>query len=879
MQEWWSKVRNTLRRKGLDDELAEEMRAHLDLMADEQIAGGASPEEARARARREFGNRTLVSERAREAWRFRVAEMLWRDLRYAFRAIRKAPSFSLVLIATLALGIGANTAIFSVVYSVLLKPMPYPASERLVVLGESTAKARGFSVSWMNYQHWRQENHSFEDMAAYVSGIEMTLTGRGDAVLTRGCLVTSNFFHLTGWQPFLGRLFGEADDRPGAPSTVLVSYEFWKRSLGSDTGIVGQTVALNNRAFQVIGVLPPGVWSFFGKRDYYLPLGITTGNMTRRSQHGSTRALALLKPGVSLAAARANLDEIMQQLAKGDPGPEDDHRAYAISLSEDLAGDVRTPLMTVMGAVGLVLLLACANVASLLMVRNTSRAREMAIRTAIGAGRARLLGQLLTENLTLAALGGGLGLWLAYLCVQGLVLAGPRDIPRLAQSTLDVPVLLFAVGLTMVVGLLAGAAPAFTAGAGDLTVALREGSLGSGAGRRGHALRNGLVVGEIAITLVLTFASGLLLRSLMVALTSYPGFAPDHVLALEIQVPSSRYKTDDALRQYYGQLTEGLRGQAGVTAVGATNCPPSAGDCGDYWYSIAELAAPPRDNVPLTLLNTADANYFQAMRIPLVAGRGFTAADQAGGPRAAVVNEVLSKRWWANPQMALGHKIKLGGPYMEGPTFEIVGVAGNVSQNGLDTAPEPEVYFAFEQRPAQRMVLMIRTAGAPANVAAGARRVAAALDRNVPIRSLRPFEDWLGEPLERRRFNTMLLGAFAALAMLLAAVGIYGVLDYWVRVREREIAIRLALGAQRRRILQWAGSHAMRLAVLGVALGWVAGWGASRWMKSLVFGVAARNPGLLFGAGAAVLVMAALAASLPLWRATRVNAVTSLHDA
>jgi putative ABC transport system permease protein len=862
----------------LDDDFGEEMRTHLDLMIEENIGRGMPPEEARAAARRHFGNLTRTRELAKEAWQFPRIETILQDIRYGLRGIRRSPSFSLVVILTLALGIGANTAIFSVVYSVLLRPLPFPAGERMAWLGESTARATGISVTWINFQHWRNESNAFESMAGFANA-DLTMTGRGEAVLTHAGVVTSSFFEMTGARPLLGRLFTEADDRPGGAPTVVVTPEFWQSTLGGDPAVVGASLALNGKSYQIIGVLRPGLKFFLRPVDFYLPLGLSAGTAVHRSDHRSMRVLGLLKPGVTLAQARTNLDEIMQRLALSDPGPEDDHRAYGTYLAEERTGELRPTLLVLMGAVGLVLVIACVNVASLLLMRNTARAREMAIRVAIGAGRARLARQLLTENLVIAGLGGGLGLVLAAWCLRTLLLTGPRDIPRLSEARLDIPVLLFGAAVTILVGLFAGVAPAFTAGKVDLTVSLKEGSAGSGGGRRGHAFRSGLVIAEIAITLILAFASGLLVRSLIAAQTSYPGFDSQHLLALELQLPPSRYKTDENSRQYYDQLMQGLHSEPGVEDVGAVMCPPGAGDCGDWWYSILENPAPARNDVPLSLFNIADTTYFSAMHMRLLAGREFSDTDRPNGTLVTVINEELARKWWTDPRLAVGHHLKVGGPYAAGPVLEIIGVVTNVSQMGLDGEQMPEFYYAFSQHPSAAMVVMIRTSSDPAALMPAARRHVSAIDRNVPIQSLRTAEDWLGATLERRRFSTMLLGLFAALAMILAAVSIYGVLNYWVSARQREIAIRLAVGAQPSAILRWAGMHATRLAALGIGLGVFGAWGASRWLNSLVFGVSARNPGMMILAGAVVIGIAALAASVPLVRATRVDAVRNLHDA
>jgi predicted permease len=880
MREWWSKILRALYlRSGLDGDLSEEMQAHLDLMTAENVECGMSAEEARAAARRHFGNLTRTQEYAREAWQFPRPETILQDIRYGLRGIRKGPTFSAVVILTLALGIGANTAIFSVVYSVLLRPLPYPHGERLVSLGESTAQASGIAVTWANFQHWRAENTAFLDAAA-ITGGDFTLTGRGEATLVHARQVTSNAFHLTGMTPALGRLFTDADDKFGAAPTVILTAEFWQSRLGGDPNVIGESLELNDTPYQIIGVLRPGPKYLWRSAEVYLPLGRTENPSDNRSHHASIRGLGLLKPGVTATQARANLDAIMQRLALSDPGPEDDHRSYVEYLTETATGGpVRVMLLILMGAVGLVLVIACANVASLLLVRSAARAREMAIRVSIGAGRARLARQLITENLVLAAIGGALGLLLAAWCLRTLILIGPRDIPRLTDATIDVPVLLFATIISTIVGLLAGLAPILKVGQVDITTALKEGSPTAGTGKRGQAFRNTLVIAEIAITLILAFASGLLIRSLVAAENADTGFDPQHLLAIELQLPRSRYASDDSARNYYEQLSENLRREPGVEHVGLVMCPPGAGDCGDYWYSILEKPTPSRDDVPLTLFNIADVNYFRVAGMKFLAGRNFSEADGPSGTPVAIINERLARDAFSDPRLALGKHLKYGGPYNDGATLEIVGVVANISQEGLDEERSPSFYYPFSQKPDSAMVVMVRTNGDPAHWMDVARRQVAAIDRNVPIQSLKPVEAWLGATLDRRRFATLLLGLFGGLAIVLAAVGIYGVLNYWVSARQREIAIRLAVGAQRSTILRWAGLHATRLALVGVVLGAIGAWNAARWMESLVFGVKAHSPVMMLVAGAAVIVIAAVAAIMPLWRATHTDAVRNLHEA
>jgi putative ABC transport system permease protein len=876
MRECLAKIREALSRRRNIAELRDEIEAHLQFAREENEARGMTPEQARREAARQVGNKTLLEENAREAWRFPRWDSFWQDSRYAARSFRKSPGFTAAVVVTLALGIGVNTAIFSVVYAVLLRPLPYPASERLISLGESTGKAKNISVTWMNFEHWRAENHAFEDMAAFHTA-DFTLTGSGDAVLTHGGVVTSSFFKLTGARPLFGRMFAPADEKPGAAPVVVLGYEFWSHKLGADPDVVGATLNLNGTAYQIVGVLAPGPKFLNRPFDFCLPLGPREDRLNR-GHHASTHVLALLRPGITLAAGRADLDQVMRGLDVSDPSTEKGHKAYAEYLIDTRTGEIRPTLILLMGAVLLVLLLACANVANLLLARSTQRVRELAIRSAIGAGPARLARQLFTETLLLTLSGGAAGIALAAVCLRVLQHIAPTDIPRLLEISLDVPVLLFACAASLFAGLIAGMTPVRSAGRLDLNSALQEGSPGAGSGRTRQALGNLLVATEVAITVVLAFAGGLLVRSLLIAQTSYPGFEPNHLLALELQLPPGSYKTNDAVQNFYATLKDKLRREPGIEEVGAVNCPPSAGDCSDWWYSVVGLAVPSREDVPLTLQNVADADYFRAMRIPLKAGRDFNDADRPGALPVTIVNETLAHKWWREPAEAIGQQIKLGGPYNEGGLLRIIAVVGDVSQMGLDTTPEPEIYTPFAQNPLRPMVVMIRTADESGSLVRAVRRDLASVDHNLPIQSLKPFQEWLAAPLAKRRFTTLLLGVFAALAFALAGVGIYGVLNYWVKARQREIAVRMAVGAQSSRVLVWGASHMGRLLAAGMIVGLAASWVVSRWLSSLIFQVSPHSPSMLVLALAAVTLTASLSAAMPLWRAIHTDVVSNLHD-
>jgi putative ABC transport system permease protein len=877
MRQWWSKLRAFLTGRGPADELEDEIQAHLELEAEANLARGMAPEAARAAARRHFGNPALTAERSRQAWSYSALETIGQELKYAWRGFLRAPGFSLVVILTLALGIGANTAIFSVIDAVLLRPLPYPESDRLVRLAEANQKSKGFSVTWVNYQHWRAENHSFDDMAAF-EWRHFTLTGIDEPLLIRAGVVTHEFFGLLDAHANRGRLFDAADDRRGAPDTVVLSQGFWLEKLGGDPKVVGKLLNLDGKPYQVIGVLAP-VYGFFPKTvDAYVPLGAIHGGELERSRHGSIRLLARLKPGVTLPAATADLDQIMQRLAQADPGPEDEHRSNAIPLAEVSRTNSRSTLLMLMGAVTLVLAIACANVAGLMLARGSVRAKEMAIRAAIGASRLRIIRQLVDEGLLLSMLGGACGLLLAYWCLRALIAFGPRNIPRLSETTLNPQVLAFATAITLFTGVLVGLAPVVASRKLDLVTALKESSQMTTRAGGGHRLRSVLVIGEVSITLLLVFTSGLLFSSLIAAENSYPGFAADHLLELELILPSTGYKTDQAIQIFYRNLAQDLRNLPGVASAADVYCPPSSGGCGDWFYSIPDRPAPARGEVPIALFNMADPGYFRTMQIPLREGRAFTEADRAGTPAVAIVNEAFAHQWWPR-ESAVGKRIKYGGPYMDGPALEIVGVAGNVSQLGLDMAPEPEFFLPFTQQTSAAMVVMLRTAGDPEALSAAVRRRVREADPNLPIQSLQVFEKTLERTLERRRFITRLLALFAILAIVLAGVGVYGLLAYWVNLRQKDIAVRVALGARRMAILRWVGSRALGLAALGTVVGVVAAEAASRWIQSLVFAVSARNPIALFIAAAVVFAITAVAAALPAWRATRVDPVHQLRDA
>jgi putative ABC transport system permease protein len=670
-----------------------------------------------------------------------------------------------------------------------------------------------------------------------------------------------------------------SDDEPQSVATVVVTRAFWTETLSADPQIIGKTITLNGTAYIVIGVLGRDPGFFLPPVDYYLPLHPSATQTSKRDAHEWMRALGLLKPGVTLSQARSDLDTIMQQLAQADPGPESDHRAFAELLTEHRTGDLRHVFVLLMASVCLVLVLACANIGGLLLIRMTTRAREMAIRTAIGAGRRRLARQLVTETALITLIGGAFGIVLAGFGLRAIEVFGPRDIPRLSEARLNFPVLIFAAALTLAVALVCSLVPLVSSEKVNLTIVLKESSTGSGSSRIGHALRGGLVIAEIAVAVILLFTSGILLRSLWAAEALNPGFESKHLLALELQLPPLPYKSEAAILDFYGRLEAALRAQPGVESVGAVNCPPAAGDCRDWWYSVVEKPTPDPLDVRVTLVNMADAAYLRTMRIPLVSGRAFSDGDRAGGPTVAVINEAVARAWWTDPGSALGQHIKVGGPYMDGPVVEIVGVAANVPQIGLDSPPLPEIYLSANQRVDAAMVVMIRSKGNPESLIATVRQTLASIDDNVAIQSLRTADTWLGATLVQRRFTTLLLVLFAGIAVMLASIGCYGVFNYWVSCRRQEIAIRMAMGAGTIAILRRTGRQVARLGVIGLVVGLAGSWGASRWLDSLVFGVSTHDPVVFSSAALAAFLIVLLAAAIPLWRATQIDPIETLRAA
>ena len=803
---------------------------------------------------------------------------LAQDLRYAIRMLFKTPGFTLVAVATLALGIGANTAIFSVVRAVLLRSLPYPEPDRLVVVSEHHDRSGQMGIAWPNFLDWRGQVRSLQTPAGYRL-TRWNVSGTREPELLQGAEISSPFLSLLNVRPILGRDFQDIDDRPGAERTVLLSGALWKTRFGSDPAILGRPIQLDGRPYVVVGVLPPA-FSFFPEPvDLYTPIGLNGAEPSwlERGNHSRMRALARLAPGARIESARSELASIMRQLEKEYPKTNSGQQAPVEPLTDALFGEFRATLWILLAAVGLVLLIACANVAHLLLARAATRQREFAIRRALGAGRRRILRQLLTESLLLSLVGGVLGVALAAWVMGPLVALAPSEIPRLADTRIDPLVLLFTLGACVATATLFGLAPAAQASRTNPQSALRETGPGATSGRSRQGLRRALFVSEVALAFVLAVGSGLLVRSLVKVQNVPLGFEPEGVLTLTVLLPDTGYEEEPARLRFFERSLEEIRGIPGVTSASATLCPPVWGRCWGSVYMVSDRPMPPPTDVPSSAFNVVDPGYFATLGIPLLAGRFFTDADRADAPTVVIVNESFAKRWWPN-ESPLGKRVKQGFPQDDRPFREIVGVVGDVAQEGLDLPVQTEVFLPLAQNTPPSTTIVVRTRSDPMSLARSAAAAVHRVDPNQSVSWIQPLTQSLSESVSRRRFTTLLLGLFGFLALALASVGIYGVVSYGVAQRTREIGIRTALGAGPREVLGLVIHQALRLAAVGILVGGAAALLLTRFLQSLLFQTPPFDPTTFAGVGVLLTGVVLAACANPARRALRVSPTLALRS-
>ena len=795
------------------------------------------------------------------------------DIKFAGRMLWKNKSVTFIAIIALALGIGANTAIFSVVNAVLLKPLPYRDADRLVwIWGNVRGGSTRASVSPPDFFDYRAQNNSFEHLAASTSvSVPFNLTGAGEPERLNGSAVTTNYFQALGVEPALGRTFLAEEEQEGRNQVVVLSHGLWQRRFGSDTSLVGKTIILDGRGVTVVGVMPAGL-QFPQTAQQWVPrFNPTHPEMQARAAH-FLRPIGRLKPGVTLEQAQAEMDGIARRLEEQYPESNARWSLRLVPLQEQIAGNVRPTLLILLGAVGFVLLIACANVANLLLARAAARQKEIAIRTALGASRARIVRQLLTESLLLAVVGGLVGVVLALWSVDLLVSLSAGRVPRAGEIGIDAVVLGFTLGVSLLTGLVFGLVPALQASKPDFNESLKEGGKSATEGLRRNRIRSALVVAEVALALVLLVGAGLLVKSFIGLQRVSPGFDAENVLTMRIDLSRAKYATPEAAGNFYTQLQERVSALPGVEAVGMISELPLSGQPNDTYFTVEGRPAQEAGQRVTADYRRINHDYFRAMTIPLLRGRYFSEQDFRQSAQVAIISETMAERFFPNED-PLGKRLLISAP--EPTPYEIVGIVGDVRHRALDV----EVYQMMYVPTARRLStnLVVRTATDPSTIASAVRNEVWAIDRDQPVSAVRTMGEVLSQSVAQQRFTTSLLGIFAAVAMILAAVGIYGVMAYSVTQRTREIGVRLALGAQTRDVFRLVVGQGMLLTIIGVAVGLVAAIFLTRLMESLLFGVSATDPTIFVAISFLLIAVALLACYVPARRATRVDPMEALR--
>ena len=883
------------RRKRMLENFDQDLRDHIETETQDNIERGMPPEEARYAALRKFGNVTRVKEEVWEVWSVIWLEQLVQDVRYAARVLRKSPGFTAVAVLTLALGIGANTAIFSVVQAVILEPLPYPQPNRLVMLWERV-RLRNYQndlndPSPGNFADWRAQNSVFEDVAA-IQDRSFNLTGNGEPLRVEGEAVSASLFSLLQVPMALGRTFTFDEDVSGGPRVVVMGYGLWVSRFGADPQVLHKSVLLDGVSYQVIGIMDrsfrfPDPANFHGAAQtdqLWVPIALSRADLSNHGSHFLQGALARLKPEATLSQARLQMDAIAQRLIHEHPGTNEGVGVNVVPLREQLVGNVKSELCILLGAVALVLLMVCANVANLWLVRASTRGRELALRIALGAPRMRILRQLFTESLLLALLGGGAGMLVAswgLRALQGaraLQTLGPSGVPSVGTLGVGLPVLAFTLAVSLLAGLIFGMAPAWQVVRCNVQRGLKEGARESDSPSR-LGLRDVMVVAEIALGVIVVVGAALLLRSFVLLQQTPLGFDPRGLLTLRAIPRSTQYSQPWQRSSFYRQALAKIEAVPGVKSAGAVSFLPLTFFQASKGFSVEGQPALTADELPMAAYDLVSPGYFETLGVPVLQGRDFSWSDTQQTLPVIVVNEAMAQKYWPNED-PVGQRIKEGRADAAMPWLTVIGVVGNFRHFDVASPPRPTMFFPISQLAAGTALLrdwVVRTSGNPLAIAAGVRQAVWSLDKDMPISRVQAMEEVRSSSVAKQQFTLLLLGLFAGLAVALASVGLYGVTAYATALRTREIGIRMALGAQRRQVMRLVLFHGAALGFAGVSVGIVAALLLTRLMSALLYGVRATDP-LAFGAVAVLLSLVILVACyIPARRAMHTDPMVALR--
>jgi predicted permease len=864
-------------RRRLYGELSEEIREHLEEKIEELVAGGMSGKEATYAAHREFGNLRLTEEDSRGVWRWPKMENMIEDVRYGLRVLRKSPGFTAVAVLTLALGIGANTAIFSVINAVLFRPLPFRDPGRLMVVWHTPPQksfpgVTKFVVSPANYLDWRDQNHVFEQMSAVGFG-KFNLTGMGQPESVEGRAVSADFFSVLGVQPVLGRGFLEEEDQPGHGNVVVISHEFWQTHFAGSRDVLGRQIKLDDKSYEVLGVAP-AKFDFPYQAKLWVPLAWTEKKKAVRGNHGYI-VIARLKPEIDMKKAQSELDTISARLAQQYPADDAGWGAVVLRLNQQMFQQVGPALLVLFGAVGFVLLIACTNVANLTLAKALGRRKEIAVRTALGASRGRIISLVLTETVLISVVGGALALLLAHFVIEAIADSIGPQLPLAVQIGLDGWVLGFTLAISILTGFIAGLAPSWHLTKANVNESLKQGLGKTDADSSGGRARSVFVAAEVALSLVLLIGAGLMIRTLYLLRNANSGMDARNVLTVTLGISSEKYPTVTQQNGFFNHVLEQVRALPGVEFASAVDSLPLQGG------SIQPVAVEGQPVVPMAdqpevAVRLIAPGYLRVMRIPLKQGRDITEADNANARPVILVSESFARRFWPN-ENPIGKQVKL--TFLPGEASEVVGVVGDVRLNGLSvTEPVQSVYHVMAQNPQTTfMRLAVRTGLPPANLISAVTEAIHRVDADEPVVDVQTMEAVVEQSIAQNRLNMILLSAFAGLALLLASIGIYGVQAYAVRQRTREVGIRVAMGAQPADVLRLIIAQGLRLTTTGIVIGLAASFGLTRLMASQLYGLSATDPWTFVGVSIVLLAVALAACFIPARRATRIDPLVALR--